>query len=159
MNRLTRGSLLCGLTTLLIVIAIILGCSDDIVLEPLPSLLGEYEGRYHFITKYETSQQQTEEFFIGCRFSDQNYWISDMDETGTNCICEASGEYVMGDNVELIQKIDGCAGVCVFDSEKLPNGLFALRRPNNPTTNKDSIVMTQITGDTCRKFLLVPVDN
>ncbi len=156
MNRLTRGSLLCGLTSILIVIAIILGCSDDIVLEPLPSLLGEYEGRYHFITRYETSQQQTEEYFIGCRFSDQNYWISDQCGDGCDCICEASGEYILGDNVELIQKIEGCAGQCVFDPNKLPQGFFALRRPNNPVTGLDSIVMTQITGDTCREILLVP---
>ncbi|UCG62207.1 MAG: hypothetical protein JSV52_02670 [Candidatus Zixiibacteriota bacterium] len=157
MNRLTRGSVFCGLTSILIVIAIILGCSDDIVLEPLPSLLGEYEGRYHFITRYETSQQVTEEYYIGCRFSDQNYWISDNSVSEADCICAASGEYVMGDNVELIQKYAPCAD-CVFDPEKLPVGFFSLRRPPNPTTGKDSIVLTQITGDTCREILLIPAE-
>ncbi len=156
MDRLTRGSFLCGLTGILVLIAIILGCSDDIVLQPLPSLLGEYEGRYHFITRYETSQQQTEEYFIGCRFSDLNYWISDKSTDEGECFPEASGEYVMGDNVELIEKFDGIEG-CQFDEYKLPRGYFSLRRPNNPTTGLDSIVMTQITGDTCRKILLVPV--
>jgi len=155
MNRLTRGSLLCGLISILIVITIILGCSGDIVLEPLPSLLGAYEGRYQFITRYETSQQLTEEYYIGCKFSDLNYWISDNSTSEADCICQASGEYIMGDNVDLIQKYGTCVD-CVFDPEKLPQGLFSLRRPPNPTTGKDSIVLTQITGDTCRKILLIP---
>ena len=159
MNRLTRGSLFCGLTCLFVVLAIIIGCSDDIVLEPLPSLLGEYVGLYEFITDFEQSGQDTEDFPIAVRFSDQSYWVFDMDTTGEACICQPSGEYIMGDNVELIMKVQGCAGQCVFDEDKLPTGLFSLRRPVDPRTGMDSIVMVQITGDTCRRIKLVPLSE
>lgn len=159
MNRLTRGSLFCGLTCLIVVIAIFISCSDDIILEPLPSLLGEYVGRYDFITRFEQSNQETDWYDVAVRFSDQSYWFFDMDTTGGNCFCQPSGEYIMGDNVELIMKVDGCAGQCVFDADKLPSGLFSLRRPADANTGLDSIVMTQITGDTCRRIRLVPAGN
>ena len=156
MNGLTLGSLICGLTCLIAVAAIFISCSDDIILEPLPSLLGEYEGKYEFITRFEQSNQETDDYDVAVRVSDQSYWLFDLDTSGTNCICQPSGDYVMGDNVELIMKVDGCAGQCVFDADKLPTGMFSLRRPVDPRTGLDSLVLTQITGDTCRLIRVVP---
>lgn len=157
MNKLTRGSLFGGLTSLIVLIAIFISCSDDIVLEPLPSLLGEYRGKYEFITKFEQTGQTTDPYDIAVRFSDKSYWFFDMDSSGSKCICQPSGDYIMGDNLELIMKVQGCAS-CVFDPDRLPEGIFALRRPADPITGKDSIVLTQISGDTCRQIRLVPTE-
>lgn len=156
MNKLTRGSLFGGLTSLIVVIAIFISCSDDIVLEPLPSLLGKYEGKYEFITNYNQSDVDTDPYEIIVVFSDLMYWFYDNeDSTSEKCICEPSGDYILADNVELIQKIENCSE-CTMDPNKLPQGLFALRRPPDPISGKDSIVLTQITGDTCRQIRLVP---
>ncbi|UCE25014.1 MAG: hypothetical protein JSU74_02900 [Candidatus Zixiibacteriota bacterium] len=150
MNRLLKRSLFLGLTSLLLSIALVNGCSDDIVLEPLPTLLGEYEGRYHYITGYGSTSQQTEVFMIVWRFSDLNYWMwNAADDDGNPEVCEPSGEYVLTGEVEIIEREAGCAGV-VSSPDMNPTGVFALRQPG------DSIVMVQIIEDICKEILLVP---
>ena len=60
MNRLTKAPIISGLITITVLIAVIIGCSDDIVVPDLPSLLGDYEGRYNYVTNYGAANQQTE---------------------------------------------------------------------------------------------------
>jgi len=120
--------------------------SVSVGLTPLPSVLGEYEGIYAYTTDYGFSTQQTTEYPILWRFSDQNYWCWDNSAEGEDCICEPSGEYIIADDVELTMREDGCAG-CVFDPSKLPDGVFTLRQPPDPQTGQDSVVLTQIIDD------------
>jgi len=160
MNRLAKASLFGGLISVIVLVMIILGCSDDIVLEPLPSLLGEYEGEFVYYTDYGLDNERHKNYPITWRFSDQNYWCWDASVEGEDCICEPSGEYRMADGVQLEMREDGCAG-CVFDSLKLPQGAFTLRQPADPRTGKDSIVLTQIdfTRNVRKDVLLVPVED
>ncbi|UCG61249.1 MAG: hypothetical protein JSV52_13150 [Candidatus Zixiibacteriota bacterium] len=137
---------------LCVALCLTVSCGDDDSpgdggLTPLPSLLGEYDGIYVYTTGYGTGSEETSEFPIAMRFSDQSYWLSDAGDQ--DAICQPSGDYVMGDNVELIQVADGCEGTS-GDSDWNPTGMFALRQPT------DSVVMTQFLGDTLKVIRLVP---
>ncbi len=153
MNRLLKRSLFLGLTGLLLAIALVVGCSDDIVIEQPLSLLGDYEGRYHYITGYGSTSQQTEVFMIVWRFSDQNYWMWNApdDDDSNPEVCEPSGEYTLTGEVEIVERETGCAGV-VSSPDMNPTGVFTLRQPG------DSIVMVQIVDNVCKEILLVPSD-
>ncbi len=151
MNRTLATSVLCGFITIMIVISISIGCSDDIILEPLPSLIGDYEGRYLYTENLGASNERTDDpYIIRWRFSNLNYWV--YDNGSDPCICQPSGEYLLADGVQLNMLEDGCAG-CVFDSLKLPEGAFSLRQPG------DSIFMTQIIGDVRKVIELWPATD
>ena len=151
MNRLTKAPLIGGLITIVVLIAVLIGCSDDIILEPLPTLRADYVGRYNYVTNYGAANQQTETFDITWRFSDQNYWMWMADDS-SDALCEPSGEYILADGVEIVQKEEGCAGA-VSDPAKNPTGVFSLRQPG------DSVVMMQIIDDVCKEILLIPAGN
>lgn len=123
-------------STLLIVLllstAIFISCSDDIILEPLPSLLGDYEGRYFVTENVGSISQITHEYVIRWRFSDQGYWFFDDLDQG---ICTPSGAYTLTGEVELNQRVSGETAVC--NREFNPEGVFSLRQPN------DSVILTQ----------------
>ena len=151
MNRLTKAPIISGLITITVLIAVIIGCSDDIVLPELPTLSDSYVGRYNYVTNYGAANQQTETFDIIWKFSDQNYWMSNADEE-SDAICEPSGIYILADGVEIVEKEEGCAGA-VSDPAKNPSGVFSLRQPG------DSVVMMQIIDDVCKEILLIPAGN
>ncbi|MFQ5452936.1 MAG: hypothetical protein ACE5D6_01965, partial [Candidatus Zixiibacteriota bacterium] len=71
---------------LIILMAIILGCSDDLIVEPPPSLLGDYDGRYLVTSNFGDVNSQTKVFLITWRFSDQNYWMYDNDPVEEFCL-------------------------------------------------------------------------
>lgn len=159
MNRLMKASFFGGLITIVVLVAIILGCSDDVVLDPLPSLLGDYEGVFEFTANFgQPNEQPPRTYPVTWRFTDHSYHCWDASVEGQDCICDPSGDYLMADGVELILKEDGCAG-CVFDSLKLPDGVFTLRQPPDPRTGKDSIVLTQINDNTLKEVKLVPKEE
>lgn len=139
-----KSYLIIALLTLTVIIAggIILSCSDDIVLEPLPSLLGEYEGRYLVTENVGTTSQKTSEYLIQWRFTDQNYFLKEADP---NEICTPSGSYTLTSEVDLVEadNANGCYGV-VGKEEFNPRGIFSLRQPS------DSVILTQQT-ETMRK--------
>lgn len=147
---------LCGLFAFTIAFAIVIGCSEDLVLEDLPSLLGNYEGRYIYITNYGSATgRQTNTYLVTWRFSDLGYWVwNDADTTISDDgdICEPSGDYILADGVEMIEKEEGCAGV-ISDNEKNPSGIFQLRQPG------DTIIMTQLQGDIYREIILWPAQD
>ncbi len=151
MNRLTKAPIIGGLITIAVLIAVIIGCSDDIVLPDLPTLRGEYEGRYNYTTNFGAVNQQTETFEITWKFSDQSYWMRNA-ENSADTICAPSGDYILADGVEIVQKEEGCAGA-VSDPAKNPTGVFSLRQPG------DSVVLMQIIDDVSREILLVPIDD
>lgn len=140
------GKFLGILIVLMVAASIYVGCSDDIILEPLPSLLGEYEGRYTITTNYGQANQITEEYLITWRFSDQNYWLYDT----TSNLCSPSGFYILADNVTLDEQVDGCAGA-VADNAKNPGGVFSIRQP------ADSVILTQLEDETFKEVLLKKV--
>lgn len=142
---------LCGLFGFTIAFAIVVGCSEDLVLEDLPSLLGNYEGRYTYITNYGSATgRQTNVYLVTWRFSDLGYWVwNDADTNDDGDVCEPSGDYILADGVEIIQKEEGNAGV-VCDALKNPEGIFSLRQPG------DTIIMTQLDGDIYREIILWP---
>ena len=142
-----KSKILVGLVAAsLIVGSVMFGCSSDIVLPPLPTLLGEYEGKFVFITNYNQPSQITEEFDITWRFSDQSYWVSSL----STSLCSPSGAYLYADNVTLDELDEGCAGA-ISSNQKNPFGPFSVRLPN------DSVVMTQISGDTLKEIRLIKV--
>ncbi|MEW6411396.1 MAG: hypothetical protein AB1483_02860 [Candidatus Zixiibacteriota bacterium] len=149
MNRTLATSILCGFITLIIVISISIGCSDDVIVEPPASLIGDYEGKYIYTLDLGATTERTlDPWSIRWRFSNSQYWLYDENDENY-CICQPSGDYTLADGVELIMKEDGCAG-CVFDSLKIPQGAFSLRQPG------DSIIMTQIIGDVQKEIILWP---
>jgi hypothetical protein len=162
MNKTFVTSIFCGLITFLIVFSFVVGCSDDIVIEPAASLLGDYQGYFEYTENYGTTNEDTDRYKILLRFSDQNFWMWDnadsADAANGICICEPSGNYLLADDVEIETVVQGCA-TCVFNSDKLPNGTFSLRQPTDPNTGVDSIVMTQLIGDIGKEIRLVPSGN
>ncbi len=121
-------------------------CSDDIVLEPLDTLLGEYSGHY---TLTDLSQGGTgvvkADIPVVWIFRDFTYELDDTTAT----ICSPSGDYVLsGNEINLDESIDGNAGgVC--DPSLNPFGDFSLRRPG------DSLIMTQSQNDIFIEIRLV----
>ena len=117
-----------------IVLSVFSSCSDDIILEPLDSLLGEYSGHY---TLTDLSQGGSGRTLINIDirwvFRDIAYELDDSTAT----ICSPSGEYTLnGDQITLKEGFDGnSGGVC--DPSLNPLGDFSLRRPD------DSLILTQ----------------
>lgn len=143
-----RNTLVIGILAILLVIGIFVSCSDDIILEPLPSLLGDYDGRYSVTTDYNQPNQKTKVSDITWRFSDLYYWMY-ADSSGAK-FCSPSGSYVLTGEVQLVQDSlrNGCAGI-VADEADNPQGVFALRQPG------DSVIMTQQDGSTLKEIILV----
>ena len=126
--------------------AMFLSCSSDIILEPLPSLLGDYEGRYFVTENVGSTNQTTNEYLIKWRFSDLNYWMFDELNQG---ICTPSGSYTLTGEVDLSQEFDGQVVVCAEGDN--PKGIFSLRQPG------DSVIMTQIVDDVKKELRLEKV--
>lgn len=147
-SKINKGTVI-GIVSALVILAIAIGCSSDIVLKPLPSLIGDYQGRYLVTTNYGTSQASTKEYRITWRFTDQKYYMYDDDPTQEFCV--PSGNYTLtGSDAKLDQLIDGCAGV-VGNPEYNPTGTFQLRQPG------DSVILAQVAGTpaTQKQLLLV----
>ena len=110
-------------------------CSDDIVLPPLDTLLGEYSG--HYTSKDLVTGQLVADIPVVWIFRDFTYELDDTSKT----ICSPSGDYVLsGDQINLDEKFDGnVGGVC--DPSLNPFGDFSLRRP------EDSLILTQSQND------------
>ena len=127
----------------LMVGAAFISCSEDIVLPPLPTLLGEYEGRYHITTGLGTNPV-TKTYDISWRFSDQNYWMTSISDG----LCSPSGSYTYTDKVTLGELYEGCSGV-VAKQDDNPDGDFSIRQPG------DSVIMEQIVNDISKRIELV----
>ena len=146
MNKQVKFGLLGIFFTVLMVLGIVAGCSDDIVLEPLESLLGDYEGEYSYITNYQQSNQTTKKWDISWRFTDNFYFLfSDADN-----LCSPSGNYVLADNVEFDETTTGCSGV-ISNPDINPTGVFSIRQP------EDSVILTQQEGTVFKEIRLYRV--
>jgi len=125
--------------SLMLTIVMFSSCSDDIIIPPLDSLLGEYAGHY---TRTDMGQGGSS----GVPLADISMiWIFrdftyELDDTSTT-ICSPSGEYVLsGDQINLEESFDGnSGGVC--DPSLNPIGDFSIRRP------EDSLILTQLVDE------------
>ncbi len=120
-------------------------CKDDIVLEPLPTLEGNYDGLYRVITGYNTQSAETTYSTIEMQFDDVRYFFDDDDTL--DAFCSPRGDYVLAaNNIELTETNDNCT---VIAKEKdNPRGQFNIQRP------ADSVIMIQQVADTLKQFLL-----
>jgi len=131
--------------TIFIVVLMTSACKDDIILEPLPTLEGTYNGLYRVITGYNTPQAETTKSTIEMLFSDDAYvFKSDNDPDG---FCDPYGNYVLtANNIELTETNDNCTNIA--RERDNPRGQFNIQRP------ADSVIMIQQVSDTLKQFLL-----
>jgi hypothetical protein len=137
-----------SLNKLLIIIALVgfaAGCAEDVVLPPLPSLIGKYKGVY---IVDETALEGGTKHSVNVEwiFTTQSYRM-DVDTTVTNSgFCQPRGEYALGNGVELQEgaNLNGCTGSIAKESWN-PRGLFQLFQP------PDSIIMKKTEADGVEK--------
>lgn len=131
---------------LVIVVLISAACQKDIILEPLPTLAGTYNGVYMVITGYQTADDTTIST-IEMLFDDEKYFFNSDNIPGA--FCDPRGDYLLSaNNIELTETNKNCT---VTAKEKdNPRGQFNIQRP------ADSIIMIQqdSTGTILKKFLL-----
>lgn len=112
-------------------------------------LYTDWEGEYHFSTGYGTVEEQTSVYPIFWRFTDEGYRMWNCGDAGE--LCKPSGTYPpVTSTINLIQDDEGCTGEDA-EPERNPTGIFDL------TNRNDSLIMTQISSDTCKELLLVRV--
>ena len=120
-------------------------CQKDIVLPPLPTLEGSYEGIYRVITGYNSPAADTTVSTIEMLFSDESYFFNS--ENVPDAFCDPRGEYVLSaNNIELDETNKNCTQIA--KERDNPRGQFSIRRP------ADSIIMLQQVSDTLKQFLL-----
>ncbi|MCH7948441.1 MAG: hypothetical protein IIC66_11645 [candidate division Zixibacteria bacterium] len=131
---------------LLVTMVFATSCRDDILLEPLPTLEGTYDGAYIVITGYKTTSADTSISTLEMRFSDESYWF-DSDNSPDN-FCSPRGSYILTNSMELTETNDGC-NVTAKERDN-PRGAFSIRRPG------DSVIMLQqLEPDTLKQILLI----
>ncbi len=119
-----------------IVLFTVAGCSDDIILEPLDSIVGSYEGHFYLTDLTQGGAADTLiSIDILWDFRELTYQLDDTTQT----ICTPKGDYVLsGDQIKLDENFDGnSGGVC--NPSLNPLGDFSIRRP------ADSLILTQST--------------
>ena len=127
---------------LLVTMVFATSCRDDILLEPLPTLEGTYDGTYSVIIGRTDTSISTLEM----RFSDESYWF-DSDNSPDN-FCSPRGSYILTNSMELTETNDGC-NVTARERDN-PRGAFSIRRPG------DSVIMLQqLEPDILKQILLI----
>lgn len=136
MNKSVTKSIAFLACTLFVVLFAFTSCSDDIILEPLDTLLGDYNGNYRYTDLSQGGSGVTRvDVNMFWRFTDNQYFLDDS----TTTMCSPSGTYELtGDGLNLNQ---GFRGTEVCDSTLSPYGQFSVRRPD------DSVILSQQVGD------------
>jgi len=142
-----------GLVAVLMILTIAAGCADDIVLEPAPSLKGNYVGTYTI--SFLSTQQSTTEDIIW-QFQDQFFFMNlDSATFKSKCFCAVSGDYTLGDNVRLrvlaSQPDDNISSCTSCNAAENPDGNFVLDQ------STATLRLTRQSGDTLKELLLTPV--
>lgn len=117
-----------------IVLSVFSSCSDDIVLPPIPTLIGEYSGHYSLIDYTLGGVGDTLiDIDVHWVFRKNSYELEDTTKT----ICTPSGAYIWsGTTVNLEENFDGnSGGVC--NPSLNPIGDFSILRP------ADSLILKQ----------------
>lgn len=137
-------SLLQRVSSAAVVFVIILitfsSCSEDIVLPPLDTLLGEYTGNYTLVDRTQGGSGVTRvDIDIDWVFTDIAYRLDDT--TATICSPRGSYDLVSGDVVNLESGFDGVGTYGECDPTLNPVGNFSVRRP------ADSVILTQLENE------------
>ena len=125
----------------------ITSCKKDIVLEPLPSLAGSYEGKYLVITGYQTPNADTTISTLEMLFSDESYFFNS--DNSPDAFCDPRGDYLItANNIVLTETNRNCTQIA--KERDNPRGSFNFRR-----VDPDSVIMVQLNPpDTLKQFLL-----
>jgi hypothetical protein len=127
-----------------------MSCKDDVIVEPPPSLTGDYQGTY----VRQVGQQTPEVENVIWRFTSNGY-IMRWDSTAGNetvISCNASGNYTLENNVELEElnsNLDQGVAGGPCDENKTPKGVFGLDR-----SQEGRVLMRQVLGDTLKEIEL-----
>ncbi len=119
-----------------IVLSVFSSCSDDIVLPPVPTLIGEYSGHYSLIDFSLGGAGDTLiDIDVNWVFRKDTYELDDTTKT----ICTPSGSYIWsGTSVNLEENFDGnSGGVC--NPSRNPIGDFSIQRPDDSLILKQNI--------------------
>jgi hypothetical protein len=132
------------------ILAFAAGCADDIVLEPPPSLKGNYEGSYTI--KILSTQQSTSEDIIW-QFQDQFFFMNlDTAAFKSKCFCAVSGDYTLSEGVRLRVLASQPDIPCTScNAAENPDGLFVLDQ------STATLRLTRQSGDTLKELLLTPI--
>ena len=132
------------LLVLVMVVGLAGGCAEDVILPPLPTLLGVYVGEYHV----KDGDSPTETRKITWSFSDEVYHMT-VDTGQEAGFCSPSGQYLLGDRVIFEESNAGCSGG-VFNEGYNPSGGFDLFQPG------DSVILKQNMDGMEKVIQLVP---
>ena len=145
---------------LVTMVAWVIGCSDDIVLESESDITGNYEGIYTVTTDYGSNAAEIQAQPITWKFTDSTYimqinvyWECDS-LVGETCvdssegwdvgfsICRVDGRYVVLDRLVLAESHslpDELAGFSACDKKNNPSGSFNLIK----SATSDTVKLTQ----------------
>ncbi len=130
---------------LVIVVLITAACQKDIILEPLPTLEGTYNGLFMVIDGYQSTNDTTKST-VEMMFDDKSYFFNS--DNIPDVFCSPRGDYILAaNNIEFTETDDNCGGVVAKQSDN-PRGQFSIQRP------ADSIIMIKQDSTTLKKFLL-----
>ncbi len=120
----------------LVVLAMMFGCADDIYLEADAPLDGVYRGTYTVITDYGSVSADTAMNYVVWRFTETNYFmkIDTAQHTGM-CFCRVDGRYSLTDGVRLVEmnsRVDDRPPDCQACNEAYnPQGTFQRQARGN----------------------------
>ena len=130
---------------IVIVVLMSAACQKDIILEPLPTLEGTYNGLYRVIDGYNSTSPETTYSTIEMLFSDDQYFFNS--DNDPDAFCDPRSEYLLSaNNIELSETNRNCTNIAKESDN--PRGQFNIRRP------ADSVIMIQQVSDTLKQFLL-----
>lgn len=119
------------------VLAVFIGCAEDVYVEPPPSLTGDYVGVY--IIKEGSQVEQSGD--ITWRFSQNGYQMRYQDIPTDTISCECDGQYELENGVTLIEISSNPTQIRCDDSRN-PTGFFQLDQ------STDTVKMTQYDSET-----------
>ncbi|MGH8014699.1 MAG: hypothetical protein ACREBV_00730 [Candidatus Zixiibacteriota bacterium] len=135
-----------GIIIILAIVGVAISCQKDIVLEPLPSLEGIYEGKYLVITGRNTASPDTTWSTIEMVFSDESYFFNSDNTPGA--FCDPRGDYILEANfIEFTETNKNCTQIA--KEKDNPRGRFGIRR-----AQPDSLIITQLDSAAFKQFLL-----
>ncbi|MFH2050727.1 MAG: hypothetical protein ABIJ12_14930 [bacterium] len=127
----------------LVMLALIISCAADIILEPPETLEGNYVGEYIYRVRGTGASEDTSIQRITWTFTETTWDMNlDFDNPDFNmdfCICEPFGQYLLEDRLRLQENGSQPNGaLCSSCNESFnPDGQFLLDR------STDTLVMTQ----------------
>lgn len=144
------NKLLTLILLIVVTLAVLAGCSGDIILTSESDLTGIFEGVYIITENFGSNLAKQRSQPVIWTFTDTRYIMKiDIEKPfdPTFNVCRINGSYVLGAGVELTEissQPDGEAGFDACDPDNNARGLFTLIKSNNA----DQITMKQFDVET-----------